>query len=107
MALGAEYLNKPGTFKNFRPNTCQAKNHGISEEAPDVESEDEDGIDHDIGGNLELTLDDLAMDEEEFPLGTDPSHFVTMTQEVIEELSKVCILIYPASLSLTLCQYNN
>lgn len=100
-------MNKPGTFKNFRPNTCQAKNHGISEEAPDVESEDEDGIDHDIGGNLELTLDDLAMDEEEFPLGTDPSHFVTMTQEVIEELSKVCILIYPASLSLTLCQYNN
>jgi hypothetical protein len=42
-------------------------------------------------------MDDLAMDEEEFPLGTDPSQFVAMAQEVIDELLKVgnlyCVLV--------------
>ena len=37
----------------------------------------------------DIDIDDLAMDEEEFPLGTDLSRFVAMVQEVIDELSKV------------------
>jgi hypothetical protein len=36
-------------------------------------------------------MDELAMDEEEFPLGTDPEHFIAMTQEVIDELSKASL----------------
>lgn len=55
------------------------------------ESEDEDeNLYHDLGVNVEIGMDDLAIDEEEFPFGTDPEQFIAMTQEVIDELSKVC-----------------
>lgn len=91
MALGAEHWNKPAAYRNFRHNTCKAKNHGVPEsQGPDVESEDEsdtDGVDQDQ--NPPTTFNDLSMDEEEFPLGTDPSRHVAITQEVIDELSKV------------------
>jgi len=60
-----------------------------------MESEDDDEYANpDLGGEPGLNMDDLAMDEEEFPLGTDPSRFVVMTQEVINELSNVCNLVW-------------
>ena len=93
MALGAAYANKSGAFKNFRRDTRKAVNKGVPEGGPAAdmpESEDEDeNLYHDLGVNVEIGMDDLAMDEEEFPFGTDPEQFIAMTQEVIDELSKV------------------
>lgn len=92
MALGAAYANKSSAFKNFRLDTRKAVNKGISQGADAAnspESEDEDNnVYHDLGDDTDIGQDDLAMDEEEFPFGTDPKHFVAMTQEVIDELSK-------------------
>jgi hypothetical protein len=95
MAEGATYANKASAFRNFRRDSRKATNKGAAEAAPhsDVESEDNDEYANpDLGGGPDIDMDDLAMDGEEFPLGTDPSQFVAMAQEVIDELSKVCHL---------------
>jgi hypothetical protein len=95
MALGAAYANKSGAFKNFRRDTRKAVNKGVTEGAapqrlsPESEDEEDDNLYHDLGDNAKVGMHDLAMDEEEFPFGTDPEQFVAMTQEVIDELSKV------------------
>jgi hypothetical protein len=90
MAAGAEYANKAGAFKNFKHDTRKARNKGVPEgllsTACDVESEDE--ADHDLGGNVDLDMEDLTMDDEEFPSGTNIGDFISMTQEVIDELSR-------------------
>jgi hypothetical protein len=97
MAVGAAYANKSSAFKNFRRDTCKAANNGVLEGAPTSttdtpESEDRgDNLYHDLGDDAEVGMDKLAMDEEEFPLGTDPERFIAMTQEVIDELSKVSL----------------
>jgi hypothetical protein len=96
MTVGAAYANKSGAFKNFRCDTRKAINKGISEGIPRTttpESEDEpDSSYHDLGDEVEVGMDDLAMDDEEFPLGTDPESYVAMTLEVIEELLKVDLM---------------
>jgi hypothetical protein len=96
MAAGAAYANKSGAFKNFQCDTRRAVNKGVSEGAPRAatpESEDEPDMSyHDLGDDTEVGMSDLAMDEEEFPLGTDPERYVAMTLEVIEELSKVGLM---------------
>ena len=97
MAEGTMYANKANTFRNFRRDTLKATNKGAAEAAPcsDMESEDDDEYANpDLGGEPGLNMDDLAMDEEEFPLGTDPLRFVVMTQEVINEVSNVCNLVW-------------
>ena len=48
----------------------------------------EDDTDINLGTDPDLEVDDLAMDEEEFPVGTDFADFVAMTREVINELSR-------------------
>ncbi|KIM89792.1 hypothetical protein PILCRDRAFT_2083 [Piloderma croceum F 1598] len=92
MAAGAAYANKSGAYKNFQCDTRKAVNKGVSEGAPRAampESEDEPDMSyHDLSNDAEVGMNDLAMDEEEFPLGTNPERYVAMTLEVIEELSK-------------------
>jgi hypothetical protein len=43
--------------------------------------------DIDLGADTDLNVDDLAMDEEEFPVGTEIADFVSMTREFVRELS--------------------
>ena len=95
MAEGAAYANKANAFWNFQRDSWKATNKGVAEAAPHSDTESEDDNEYanpDIGGSPDIDMDDLAMNEEEFPLGTDPSWFVAMVQEVIDELSKVCNL---------------
>ena len=95
MAEGAAYANKANAFRNFQRDSRKATNKGAAEAAPNSDAESEDNNEYanpDIDGGADIDMDDLAMDEEEFPLGTDPSRFVAMAQEVIDELSKVCNL---------------
>jgi hypothetical protein len=95
MAIGAAYANKAGAFKNFWCDTCKATNKAIPERdtmTDTPESEDKDNhLYHDLGDDADVGISDLAMDEEEFPLGTDPAQFIAMTQEVIDELSMVSL----------------
>jgi hypothetical protein len=92
MAAGAEYANKAGAFKTFKRDTRKASNKGGAEHAPSIirgdgnESEDDDEAYHDLGGDADLTMDDLTMDDEEFPSGTDLVDLMAMSQEVIDEL---------------------
>jgi hypothetical protein len=48
----------------------------------------EDDADIDLGADQDLDVDDLAMDEEEFPVGTDIADLVAMTREVVDELNQ-------------------
>ena len=41
----------------------------------------------DLGGDINLDLDDLAMDEEEYPVGTSMADLIAMAREVVDELS--------------------
>lgn len=91
LSAGAAYASTSGAFNNFRRDTRNAVNHGTSNgmdslASNDVESEDE--FDCDLGADQGLDVDDLALDEEEFPVGTDLADFVAMTREVIDELSR-------------------
>jgi hypothetical protein len=42
--------------------------------------------DPDLGGDVDVELDNLVMDEEEFPPCIDVADFVAMARDVIEEL---------------------
>jgi hypothetical protein len=94
LSAGAAYANTAGAFNNFRRDTCQAVNHGtlhgnaISTSSSDADTIVEDDADIDLGGDLDLDVDDLAMDEEEFPVGTEVADFVAMTREVVSKLAR-------------------
>ena len=49
---------------------------------------DVNDADADLGGDVDLDVDDLAMDEEEFPVGTDIADLISMAHEFIDELSQ-------------------
>jgi len=91
LSAGAAYANTAGAFNNFRCDTRNAVNHGTphgnSTDMPDnASSIVEDSADIDLGADPGLDVDDLAMDEEEFPAGTDIADFVAMAREAIDEL---------------------
>ena len=94
MAVGAEYANKAGAFNNFKHDIRKAQNKGVLEGALTSAGDGSDNVDaaqevdHDLGGNVDLDIDDLALDDKEFPFGTDIGDFISMTCEVIDELSR-------------------
>lgn len=90
LSAGMEYTNKANAFKSFIRDSRKAVNKGVQSARPQAhgngdESED-DGVDHDFGHDVDVGLDDLAMDEEEFPPFVDPHDFVEMAREFIHEL---------------------
>jgi hypothetical protein len=91
VAAGAAYANTVGAFNNFRRDNCNATNHGMAHGnrtgADNAgQSADKEEADIDLGTDMDLDVDVLAMDEEEFPMGTDIAEFVSMACEVIDEL---------------------
>jgi hypothetical protein len=92
LAEGAMYANTARAFKNFRRDTRKATNlgtaHGEKLFTEDPNTDPEEHADHDLGGDLDIDVDDLALDEEEFPPGTDIADLVAMTQEFVNELSQ-------------------
>lgn len=96
MAVGAEYANKPGAFKNFIYTQYKMTNNGLSEAAPTVKNigeddpmlvDEEEVADFDLGSNPALEVDDLVLDDDEYPLGIDINNYIVRTREIIEELS--------------------
>jgi hypothetical protein len=91
VAAGAAYANTVGAFNNFRRDNRNATNHGMAHGnrtgADNAgQSADKEEADIDLGTDMDLDVDVLAMDEEEFPMGTDIAEFVSMAREVIDEL---------------------
>ena len=89
LAKGAAYANTAWGFKNFQRDNCKVTNlrmvHG---EKPSFDMDLNEYANHDLGGNVDLDINDLPMDDEEFPTTTDIADFAAMTQEVIEKLSR-------------------
>ncbi|EDR02124.1 uncharacterized protein LACBIDRAFT_332685 [Laccaria bicolor S238N-H82] len=88
MAVGAKYVNKPGAFKNFTYMKYKMTNNGLSEgalAAEDIGEDDamlvdeEEVADFDLGSNLALEVDDLVLDDDEYPLGTDINDYIART----------------------------
>ena len=94
LSAGAAYANTAAAFNNFRRDTRNATNHGtahsnMNTNADDTsQSMDVNDADADLGGDVDLDVDDLAMDEEEFPVGTDIADLISMAHEFIDELSQ-------------------
>jgi hypothetical protein len=93
LSTGAAYANTAGAFNNIRRDTRNAVNHGTPHGnsinmPPNASSAVEDDADIDLGADQDLDVDDLAIDEEEFPVGTDIADLVAMTREVVDELNQ-------------------
>jgi hypothetical protein len=89
IVAGATYNNTARPFKNFRADTRNTKNLGTKQGAEQaLDDTDYTQADIDLGGELDLDISDLAMDDEEFPVGTNPTDFIAMAREAIEEFSR-------------------
>ena len=99
LAVGAEYANKPSAFKNFTYTRRKATNRGTPEGSPPTDhltQEDLEPADFDLGhnGSDSLLDQDMAFDEfpllfddDEYPPGTNIGDYISMTCEIVEELS--------------------
>ncbi|KAJ7054575.1 hypothetical protein C8F01DRAFT_995323 [Mycena amicta] len=105
MAEGVKYANGANPLREFRADRRKARNFGVPkpEAAPapvpiekipqEVESEDESEEDEDDVEEAgpesedEIELDDLAMDEEEFPPSIDAQKYVSAVASIISQMS--------------------
>ncbi|KAJ7064171.1 hypothetical protein C8F01DRAFT_984216 [Mycena amicta] len=96
MAEGVKYANGANPLREFRADRRKARNLGVPKpaDAPaPVESEDESEGEEDnveqAGPESEddIELDDLAMDEEEFPPTIDAHKYVSAVASIISQMS--------------------
>jgi hypothetical protein len=52
-----------------------------------IESDKDYGDEYDFGSEKGLESDDLSLDDEEFPLGTNAEDYISMVREVVDKLS--------------------
>jgi len=94
IAVGSKYPNKPAAFQNFTYTKVDAANHGVPEVVvphdPEAEGSDLGGDEdeYDFGFEKGLDFDDLSLDDEEFPLGSNADDYISMVHEVVNELSR-------------------
>ena len=99
LAMGVEYTNKPSAFKNFTYTRRKATNMGMPEGSPPTDhlmQEDLEQADFNLGhnGSDSLLDQDMAFDEfpllfddDEYPPGNNVGDYISMTREIVEELS--------------------
>jgi hypothetical protein len=88
VGASAAYANTASAFNNFQRDTHNALNHGTAHGDNTSTDSTDDGADMDLGADVDFDMDDLTVDEEEFPVGTDIVEFVAMAHEAIDELSQ-------------------
>lgn len=96
IAGGFEYANKPAAFRNFTYTKISVKHGGVPEAAVshdhdhEIEGSDRGGDEdeYDFGSGKGLEFDDLSLDDEEFPLGTNAEDYISLVHEVVDELSR-------------------
>lgn len=95
---GSEYVNTPTAFRNFKYTKFNIKNHGLLEATPSQSTEidaDVDNVEHlqveydfcEMDDNEAVDFEDLLLDEDKFPLGSDIGDYLATVHEVIDELS--------------------
>ncbi|KAF8798380.1 hypothetical protein BYT27DRAFT_7228445 [Phlegmacium glaucopus] len=90
--VGLQYANTPSAFRNFRYNKFNIKNYGLLEGMlmeVDADVDDLDDLDDDCGldGTKGVDFEDLLLDKDEFPLGSDIGDYIATVHEVIDELA--------------------
>ncbi|KAF8804759.1 hypothetical protein BYT27DRAFT_7225347 [Phlegmacium glaucopus] len=95
---GAAYANKPTAFQNFKHVKYNLKNLGIPGCATETNSEEDeadgglDGVtednDIDFGSDLRTELDDLLLDDDEYPLQSDLGDYVATVENVLDEFDR-------------------
>lgn len=93
---GSEYANTPSAYRNFTYTKYNYKNDGLPEVMPTSSQHDAD-LDHseeavndygELDGDEVVDFDDLLLDEEEYPMGSDVGGYLAMVHEVIDELGR-------------------
>ena len=85
LSAGAVDTNTAAAFNNFQWDACNATNHGTAHSNMNTNADDKsqstdaNNANADFGGDVDLDVDDLAMDEEEFPVGTDIADLIDET----------------------------
>ncbi|KAJ7830787.1 hypothetical protein B0H14DRAFT_2593081 [Mycena olivaceomarginata] len=73
----------------FRPDTRQASYRGTAQTSSAPTDEDQDSNHDNYGRDLDLDLGDLALEDEEFPAGIEPSDFVAMATEALMAMEEL------------------
>lgn len=92
---GAAYADKPTAFQNFKHVKYKLKNLGIPDCPVELNPEEEDeaeGVtednDIDFGSNLRTELNDLLLDDEEYPLQSDLGDYIATIENVLDEFDR-------------------
>lgn len=95
---GAAYANKPMAFQNFKHVKYNLKNLGIPDSTPESNSEVEGEVgglsvvtedsDIDLGSESRTELDDLLLDEDEYPLQSDLGDYIATVENIIDEFDR-------------------
>lgn len=99
---GSAYPDKTTAYRNFTYTEYKTKHHGFREQdqpppPPPVseavhEESDNEHVEESSpmdSGNLATDPEDLLLDHEEYPVGSDGESYMAMIQEVIVELSRL------------------
>jgi hypothetical protein len=100
---GSDYVDTPSAFRNFKYTKFNITNHGLLEAAAtaatqstdinaDVDDIEDLQVEDDyssceLDSNEAVGFEDLLLDEDEFPLGSDVGDYIATIHEVIDELS--------------------
>ena len=98
--VGAAYANKATAFQNFKHVKYNLKNLGIpgstTESHSDREEEvrgliavaDSEDCDIDLGSDSRTELDDLLLDEDEYPLQSDIGDYIATVGNILDEFDR-------------------
>lgn len=93
LVTGNAYANSASAFKEFRSDPRKATNRGTKRGAPtqdpaDEESDEEDSVSGDLNTDrLELNLDDLLFDDDDFPAEIDVHAYEDRLTDIINTLA--------------------
>ena len=86
---GAAYANKATAFQNFKHVKYNLKNLGIPGSTTESHSGREEEVteecDIDLGSDSRTELDDLLLDEDEYPLQSDIGDYITTVENILDE----------------------
>lgn len=92
---GAAYADKPMAFQNFKHVKYNLKNLGIATDSGSEGDNEAEGLDAvtednniDFGSDLRTELDDLLLDEDEYPLQSDLGDYISTVENVLDEFDR-------------------
>ena len=90
---GSDYANTSSAYQNFNYTKYDYKNEGLPEGVPSLPQAETDFDENEavddyckLDGDEAVNFDDLLLDEEEYPMGSDVGDYLAVVHEVIDEL---------------------